>query len=262
MNPTFRHERLIENSVSLLRTISLVLLGVVLAGCPAGRTVTEKKVVICGSNTFGEELGPRLIALYKKEHPAVTFETGFKATGYGVGALLADQCDIAAASRVLNANEREAARSRFVLVGCAKGAATESGPSDASVADGTAEPGAEGGAASDAPGGGDEASTTSDGGCNSANCPTGCCNNDVCVTGTDDSACGNAGSNCLNCTTHNQACKAFACVAANCVGCTTGCCMGSSCEPGQSDQACGSHGATCMDCSANSLACVNGLCTQ
>lgn len=115
MNPTFRHERLIENSVSLLRTISLVLLGVVLAGCPAGRTVTEKKVVICGSNTFGEELGPRLIALYKKEHPAVTFETGFKATGYGVGALLADQCDIAAASRVLNANEREAARSRGIV---------------------------------------------------------------------------------------------------------------------------------------------------
>lgn len=76
--------------------------------------MTEKRVVICGSNTFGEELGPRLIALYKKEHPAVIFETGFKATGYGVGALLADQCDIAAASRALNANEVEEARSRGI----------------------------------------------------------------------------------------------------------------------------------------------------
>jgi phosphate transport system substrate-binding protein len=114
MNTTFRRERFIRNSMSLLRAISLVLLSVVLAGCPAGRTVTEKKVVICGSNTFGEELGPRLIALYEKEHPAVTFETGFKATGYGVGALLADQCDIAAASRVLNANELEAARSHGI----------------------------------------------------------------------------------------------------------------------------------------------------
>jgi len=98
----------------LLRSISLVLLGVVLAGCPADRTMTEKKVVICGSNTFGEELGPRLIGLYKKGHAAVTFETGFKATGYGVGALVAGRCDIAAASRVLNANELELARTHGV----------------------------------------------------------------------------------------------------------------------------------------------------
>jgi phosphate transport system substrate-binding protein len=114
MNTTFRHECFNRNSMSLLRSISLVLLGVVLTGCPRGRIVTEKRVVICGSNTFGEELGPRLIALYKKEHPAVIFETGFKATGYGVGALLADQCDIAAASRALNANEVEEARSRGI----------------------------------------------------------------------------------------------------------------------------------------------------
>lgn len=114
MNTTCRHECFIRNSMSLLGTISFVLLSVVLAGCPAGRTVTENKVVICGSNTFGEELGPRLIALYKKEHPAVTFETAFKMTGYGVGALVADQCDIAAASRVLNANELEVARSHGI----------------------------------------------------------------------------------------------------------------------------------------------------
>jgi phosphate transport system substrate-binding protein len=114
MNTEFCHDCFARNSMSLLRTISLGLVGAVLTGCPSGRMVREQKVVISGSNTFGEELGPRLIVLYKKEHPAVTFEAGFKATGYGVGALVAGQCDIAAASRVLNANELELARTHEV----------------------------------------------------------------------------------------------------------------------------------------------------
>jgi len=114
MNTTSRNERFIQHSRSLLRTIWLVLLGVVLAGCPSEKTVREQKVVISGSNTFGEELGPRLIGMYKKEHPAVAFETGFKLTGYGVGALVAGQCDIAAASRVLNVNELELARTHGI----------------------------------------------------------------------------------------------------------------------------------------------------
>src|ERR1039457_2417049 len=116
MKTTFRHGRFIRNSRCLLRTAGLILLSAVLAGRPRGKTVTGKKVVIAGSNTFGEELGPRLIAMYKKDHPAVTFETEFKLTGYGVGALLNDQCDIAAASRVLNANEVETARSRGIVL--------------------------------------------------------------------------------------------------------------------------------------------------
>ena len=116
MKTTFRHERFLRSSRCLLRATGVILLGAVLAGCPRGKTVTEKKVVIAGSNTFGEELGPRLIAMYKKDHPAVTFETEFKLTGYGVGALLNDQCDIAAASRVLNPNEVETARSRGIML--------------------------------------------------------------------------------------------------------------------------------------------------
>src|SRR2546425_73066 len=105
MNTTCRNERFMQRSMCLLRTVWLPLLGVVLAGCHASKTVTEEKVIIRGSNTFGEELGPRLIELYKKEHPAVNFDTEFKATGYGVGALIGGLCDIAAASRVLNVNE-------------------------------------------------------------------------------------------------------------------------------------------------------------
>jgi phosphate transport system substrate-binding protein len=116
MNTTFQHERFLRNRRSFLRTISVVLLGAVLAGCPGGKPVTEKKIVIAGSNTFGEELGPRLIALYNKDYPAVTFETEFKATGYGVGALLDGRCDIAAASRMLNPNEVEVARSRGLML--------------------------------------------------------------------------------------------------------------------------------------------------
>ncbi len=103
------------NSGSLLQAISVILLTAVLAGCSGG-TVTEKKIVIAGSNTFGEELGPRLIGLYRKDHPEVSFETEFKLTGYGVGALLDGRCDIAAASRVLNPNEVEVARSRGLVL--------------------------------------------------------------------------------------------------------------------------------------------------
>jgi ABC-type phosphate transport system substrate-binding protein len=77
----------------------LILLSLIVAGCPAGKTVTEEKVVIRGSNTIGEELAPRLIAEYKKEHSAVVFDLESKGTGYGLGNLLAGGCEIAAACK-------------------------------------------------------------------------------------------------------------------------------------------------------------------
>src|SRR5882724_7173800 len=58
--------------------------------------VTSGKVVIKGSNTLGEELVPRLIAEYKKDHPGVSFELESKGTATGFSALLAGQCDVAA----------------------------------------------------------------------------------------------------------------------------------------------------------------------
>jgi phosphate transport system substrate-binding protein len=72
------------------------------------------KVVIKGSNTIGEELAPRLIAEFKKEHPSTTFELESKATGYGIAGLLAGQADIAAASREPIKDERELAQSRSI----------------------------------------------------------------------------------------------------------------------------------------------------
>ncbi len=94
------------------RWISLSFLTAVLVGC--SKTETQTVVVIRGSNTFGEELAPRLMAEYTKEHPDVTFDAEFKGTTYGVGALLAGRGDIAAASRVLTTNELQMARSRDI----------------------------------------------------------------------------------------------------------------------------------------------------
>ena len=73
-----------------------------------------EKIVILGSNTIGEELAPRLVAEFKKEHPAVAFDLEFKGTTYGLGALIVGRCDIAAASRDATTNEVELARDRGV----------------------------------------------------------------------------------------------------------------------------------------------------
>jgi phosphate transport system substrate-binding protein len=59
-------------------------------------------------------LAPRLIAEYRKDHPSAAFETEFKGTTYGFGALLVGRCDIAAASRDASTNEVTLARDNGV----------------------------------------------------------------------------------------------------------------------------------------------------
>jgi phosphate transport system substrate-binding protein len=109
----------------LSRSVGLILLGVLMAGCPetnqeADTAVKARKggegakVVIRGSNTIGEELGPRLIAEYKKDHPTADFDLAPKATGYGMASLIAGQCDIAGASRLPISEEQELASMRGV----------------------------------------------------------------------------------------------------------------------------------------------------
>ena len=95
----------------------LLPLCVLLWGCPASKSPNQapsskssgvaNKIVIRGSNTIGEELAPRLIAEFKKNHSDVTFELEPKATGYGMAALRSGQCDIAAASRAAIEEELE-----------------------------------------------------------------------------------------------------------------------------------------------------------
>lgn len=106
--------------MKLVQGFGALCLGLLLTGCPAGKPTSDNstgapatggnKVVIRGSNTIGEELAPRLIAEFKQEHPAISFELEPKATGYGMAALRAGQCDIAAASRAAIAEELELTR--------------------------------------------------------------------------------------------------------------------------------------------------------
>jgi phosphate transport system substrate-binding protein len=94
-----------------LSLLSLASAVVLIAGCSGGK---PEKIILLGSNTIGEELAPRLIAEYKKAHPAVIFETEFKGTTYGLGALMVGRCDIAAASRPASTNEVELAKDRNI----------------------------------------------------------------------------------------------------------------------------------------------------
>lgn len=96
---------------NLRNRLGLILLSAVIAGCSGGK---PQKIVMLGSNTIGEELAPRLVAEYKKDHPTVAFELEFKGTTYGIGALIVGRCDIAAASRDASTNEVELARDRGV----------------------------------------------------------------------------------------------------------------------------------------------------
>ena len=94
----------------LARNVSLILVLVVASCSPKPPEV----ITIRGSNTFGEELAPKLIAEFKKDHPQITFDTEFKGTPYGFGALMVDKCDIAAASREVSANELGLAKDRAI----------------------------------------------------------------------------------------------------------------------------------------------------
>ena len=114
MRENLCNERINLKKTSLLNSISVGLLSIVIAGCSGGNTATQEHLVIRGSNTIGEELAPRLIAEYKKEHPAIAFDLEFKGTQYGMGALMAGRCDISAVSREPTKNELQMAQSRGI----------------------------------------------------------------------------------------------------------------------------------------------------
>jgi len=102
--------------LSLVRNLSLFLVGAVIAGCsPKQETpppAAANKVVIKGSNTIGEELAPRLIAEFKKDHPQVSIELETKGTGSGFWGLIGGVCDIAAGSRTMLKEEQQQAQAR------------------------------------------------------------------------------------------------------------------------------------------------------
>ena len=121
MKTNLCHRRFGPATTGFLKSVSLILLGVVVAGCPASKQTAETpetapsgKIVIRGSNTIGEELAPRLISEYKKEHPAAGFDLETKGTSYGMGALMGGFCDMAGASRLPLKEELEVAQFRDV----------------------------------------------------------------------------------------------------------------------------------------------------
>lgn len=79
-------------------------------------SATAQTVRIKGSNTFGEELAPRLIAEYTKLHPDQTLELEAKGSGSGILALFDGACDIAASSRSMTEDEMRMARSRGIVL--------------------------------------------------------------------------------------------------------------------------------------------------
>ena len=118
MKATLCSGRFDLTGMKLANGVSLICLSVFLAGCPASNEAPEPgrvgTVIIRGSNTIGEELAPRLIAEYKKSQPAASFDLETKGTGYGMGALLADQCDVAGASRLPTKDEQALAQLRSI----------------------------------------------------------------------------------------------------------------------------------------------------
>lgn len=85
--------------------------------CTLGVSVAyseESTITIKGSNTFGEELGPRLFEVFRQDHPEVRFELTTEGTGGGMLALLSGECDLAAASRVASEDEIRMARARDI----------------------------------------------------------------------------------------------------------------------------------------------------
>ncbi|HWC61317.1 MAG TPA: phosphate ABC transporter substrate-binding protein [Verrucomicrobiae bacterium] len=97
-------------TAALLRSGPLILVFAMASCAPKA----PEQITIRGSNTFGEELAPKLIAEFKKDHPAVNFDTEFKGSPYGFGALMVDKCDIAAASREVTTNELGLAKDRDI----------------------------------------------------------------------------------------------------------------------------------------------------
>ena len=74
----------------------------------------EVELSIRGSDTFGEELGPKLVAAFREQHPDSAIELESLGSVSGIAALLDETCDIAVSSRLFNDDEQRLARSRGI----------------------------------------------------------------------------------------------------------------------------------------------------
>ena len=74
----------------------------------------EEKLSIKGSNTFGEELGPQLISVFRARNPGVAVDIESLGSASGIAGLLDGTCALGAASRTLTEDEQRRARSRQI----------------------------------------------------------------------------------------------------------------------------------------------------
>lgn len=74
------------------------------------RAAAPDALRIVGSNTFGEKLGPLLVAGFERKNPGVAVELKRPGSGPGLAALIAGQADIAPASRPATRSELQAAK--------------------------------------------------------------------------------------------------------------------------------------------------------
>lgn len=110
--------------------LAFVLVLALLTGCGKEASTggqaspsSPNRIVIKGSNTVGEELAPRLITEFKKDHPQVSIELETKGSGSGFWALIAGVCDIAASSRTMLKDEQQQASFHGMqLIDCVIGA--------------------------------------------------------------------------------------------------------------------------------------------
>lgn len=76
--------------------------------------VQAGKLVIKGSNTFGEELAPALIKEFQKKNKSVDIDLESEGSSTGIKALLNGECDIASSSRPPTEDEIRLAQSRDI----------------------------------------------------------------------------------------------------------------------------------------------------
>jgi phosphate transport system substrate-binding protein len=120
-NDSFNWDRLCRGTVTGLLGLSVFLPGCSEKQPPPDSAAqahpqpgAQEKVVIKGSNTIGEELAPKLIAEYKKDHPNIVIDLETKGSGSGFWGLIGGVCDIAAASRVMVKDEQQQAQVRNI----------------------------------------------------------------------------------------------------------------------------------------------------
>jgi hypothetical protein len=97
--------------------------------------------------------------------------------------------------------------------------------------------------------------------CGPGNCAGCCIGADVCAVGNQNTACGLAGAQCLNCAGLGSVCQGGACQVPLCgPGNCAGCCSGNTCVLGTQDSACGQAGAQCNDCTPGNQVCQGRQC--